>query len=73
MEFEDIHEKLFKSTIVRVRTALISAGLNADRIKHVILTGGSWIPKIQTLLTNEFDESKIVKGDDIDELGMLHI
>ena len=50
--------------------ALASAGLHADQIDHVFLTGGSsLIPAVRSLFTQRFGEGKIADGNELTSIA----
>ena len=50
--------------------ALASAGLHADQIDHVFLTGGSsLIPAVRALFTQRFGEGKIADGNELTSIA----
>jgi heat shock protein 1/8 len=67
-QFEEMGEKLFKRTIEIVRRCVDKSGIAKDKIKHVVLAGGSSrIPKIQELLSAYFDGKTLNKSTNFDE------
>lgn len=55
--FEDLCIDLFKLTLCSVEKALIDANLDKSQIDNIVLVGGSTkIPKIQSLLSEFFDD-----------------
>jgi hypothetical chaperone protein len=53
-----------------VDEALAHAGVTADQIDHVFLTGGSsLIPAVRALFTARFDESRIAGGDELTSIA----
>ena len=66
--FENLNKELFNRTISIVERTLKKAQLSKEQIDNVILVGGSTrIPRIQRLLGERFDNSKICKGINADE------
>jgi heat shock protein 1/8 len=67
-QFEEMGQKLFKRTIEIVKRCVDNSGLAKDKIKHVILAGGSSrIPKIQELLSAYFDGKTLDKSSNFEE------
>jgi heat shock protein 1/8 len=67
-QFEEMGEKLFKRTIEIVTRCVNNSGIAKDKIKHVVLAGGSSrIPKIQELLSAYFDGKTLNKSGNFDE------
>jgi molecular chaperone DnaK (HSP70) len=67
-QFEKMGEKLFKRTIEIVTRCVNNSGIGKDKIKHVVLAGGSSrIPKIQELLSAYFDGKTLNKSGNFDE------
>jgi hypothetical chaperone protein len=53
-----------------VDEALAQAGVTADQIDHVFLTGGSsLIPAVRALFTARFDENRIAGGDELTSIA----
>ena len=66
--FENLNKELFNRTMSIVERTLKKAQLSKEQIDNVILVGGSTrIPRIQRLLGERFDSSKICKGINADE------
>ena len=64
-ELEGLCSDLFKSVSVVVTDALHQVNVNKDRIKKIVLTGGSTrIPKIAALMTDLFGKDRIVRSND---------
>jgi heat shock protein 1/8 len=67
-QFEEMGQKLFKRTIEIVKRCVDNSGLAKDKIKHVILAGGSSrIPKIQELLSAYFNGKTLDKSSNFEE------
>jgi heat shock protein 1/8 len=67
-QFEEMGEKLFKRTIEIVTRCVNNSGIGKDKIKHVVLAGGSSrIPKIQELLSAYFDGKTLNKSGNFEE------
>jgi heat shock protein 1/8 len=67
-QFEEMGEKLFKRTIEIVTRCVNNSGIAKDKIKHVVLAGGSSrIPKIQELLSTYFDGTTLNKSGNFEE------
>jgi len=66
--FEELNEKLFRSTLEPVVEALKLAKLSKKDIDQVVLVGGSTrIPKIQSLLSDFFSGKPLNKSVNPDE------
>jgi heat shock protein 1/8 len=67
-QFDEMGEKLFKRTIEIVTRCVNNSGIAKDKIKHVVLAGGSSrIPKIQELLSAYFDGKALNKSSNFEE------
>lgn len=66
--FEDICQDLFKTTMEPVEKALMDSKLSKNQINQIILVGGSMrIPKLQSMLSNIFNEKTLNKSVNLDE------
>jgi len=67
-KFEDLCKKEFKSCMEPVKKCLKDADLTKKEIDDIVLVGGSTrIPKIQSLLSEEFDKRELNKSINPDE------
>jgi len=67
-KFEALNLDLFKKTMVPVTQVLKDAGLSKNDVDEVILVGGSTrIPKVQSMLSEFFNNKELNKGINPDE------
>ena len=66
--FEELCSDLFNATMEPVRKALLDSKLSKSQIHEIVLVGGSTrIPKIQKLLSTEFNERELNRSINPDE------